>query len=565
MKLRFLFVTIFVVAFSYSQSIFVNPITGTNPNTSNPYTIGQTINSNITVSGIGRGSGIAGSNANDRYNANNWNSVGFNNLKYFEFTLTPNAGYEINFVSFAYNGQASGTGPTNFAFRSSLDGFTANIGTPNAGGTTINLAAGSYQNITSSITFRFYGWGASAAGGTFSINDFIFNGTVVLSCTPPANPSGTITVTPSCGSSSLAYSLPSANTYWQTSPTGTLTTFPTTSPYVVSSNGTYYVRNFNGTCWSTGTVSQTVTIVNPVIITTQPANQAVIAGSTATFNVLATNAVSYQWQVSTNSGTSWSNIGTNTNSYTTPATTLAMNGYLYRVIITGTAPCPSVTSAIRTLTVTSGPCLSESFSAVTFPPTGWLQTSVSRSTTATDYNTGPAAATFGANNGELTTAMVSNPTELRFFLGRTTNTTDKTLTVEVSTTSQASGFTTVATYDHSNVPSGSYNQYTINLSSYTSNSSVWIRFVKTASTTSPWRLDDINVYCGIPCTSAVISSITPSNGPVGTQVTITASSGNLTSATATFNGISATVVSSSTSQLIVVVPMVRLLHQEIWL
>lgn len=37
--------------------IFANAITGTNPNTDDPYVSGQTINANITVSGIGRGGG----------------------------------------------------------------------------------------------------------------------------------------------------------------------------------------------------------------------------------------------------------------------------------------------------------------------------------------------------------------------------------------------------------------------------------------------------------------------------------------------------------------------------
>ena len=56
------------------------------------------------------------------------------------------------------------------------------------------------------------------------------------------------------------------------------------------------------------------------------------------------------------------------------------------------------------------------------------------------------------------------------------------------------------------------------------------------------------------CTSAVISSVTPASGSVGTEVTITVSSGNLTGALASFNGISATVVSSSTTQLVVLIP-----------
>lgn len=56
------------------------------------------------------------------------------------------------------------------------------------------------------------------------------------------------------------------------------------------------------------------------------------------------------------------------------------------------------------------------------------------------------------------------------------------------------------------------------------------------------------------CTGPTIVSVTPASGPVGTQVTITASSGNLTGATASFNGTAATVVSSTTTQLVVIVP-----------
>jgi len=173
-----LFFVVMLCAFTngFTQSIFDNPITGTNPNTSNPYSIGQTVDPNLSASGIGRGSGITGSAANNRYSATQWNSISLDANDYFEFTLTPNPGKTISFISFVYTGQASGTGPLNFAFRSSADGFTTDIGTPSATGVTISLAAMSYQNITAAITFRFYGWNASSGTGTFSINDFTFNG-----------------------------------------------------------------------------------------------------------------------------------------------------------------------------------------------------------------------------------------------------------------------------------------------------------------------------------------------------------------------------------------------------
>jgi hypothetical protein len=157
--------------------IFSNPITDANPSTSNPYTNGQTVNANITVSGIGRGPGILGNNASNRYNSRDWSTAtSIESMDYFTFTLTPNVGYEIDFVSFVYTSQASPDGPTVFAFRSSLDGFASDIGVPTAGGTTISLSSATYQNITASIEFRLYGWDANTSAGTFSVNDFTFNG-----------------------------------------------------------------------------------------------------------------------------------------------------------------------------------------------------------------------------------------------------------------------------------------------------------------------------------------------------------------------------------------------------
>ncbi|MGE5943381.1 MAG: T9SS type A sorting domain-containing protein [Flavobacteriales bacterium] len=169
------------VGLGFGQSIFTNPITGTNPGASNPYTTGQIIDDNITVSGISMGPDInpVGVVTNNRYNARSWSTDGILDLNdYFEFTITPNMGYEIDFGTFVYGGTASLGGPSAFAFRSSLDGYTSNIGNPSVGGTVINLTGATYQNITTSITFRFYAWGANAGTGTFSIDNFTFSGTV---------------------------------------------------------------------------------------------------------------------------------------------------------------------------------------------------------------------------------------------------------------------------------------------------------------------------------------------------------------------------------------------------
>lgn len=59
---------------------------------------------------------------------------------------------------------------------------------------------------------------------------------------------------------------------------------------------------------------------------------------------------------------------------------------------------------------------------------------------------------------------------------------------------------------------------------------------------------------GTTCTSAVITTVYPTSGPQGTVVTVNASSGNLSGATAKVGGVSATVIASSANQLMLVVP-----------
>ncbi|HEU4788734.1 MAG TPA: hypothetical protein VFS71_03540, partial [Flavobacterium sp.] len=168
---------------TFGQSIFENPINGVNSNESNPYTIGELVDSNIMVTGIGRGSGIFGLNANGRYDARSWKSAELDVNAYFEFTIIPKTDKKIDFVSFEYTGQISINGPVLFAFRSSVDGFTSDIGIASATGSIISLSATAFQDVATPISFRLYGWAAIAGTGAFSINDFQFNG--VISCATP--------------------------------------------------------------------------------------------------------------------------------------------------------------------------------------------------------------------------------------------------------------------------------------------------------------------------------------------------------------------------------------------
>ena len=163
-----------------ATNIHSNAIVDANPSSANPFTAGQTVSPNMSASGIGRGPGINPNAGGDRYNAIAWNTSALDVDDYFSWTLTPNAGFKIDFTALTGGWQRSGTGPNSYALRSSLDNYGSNITTGAITGTTfnLNLGASSFDSITSAVTFRFYAWAGTSASGTFSINDFIFDGTV---------------------------------------------------------------------------------------------------------------------------------------------------------------------------------------------------------------------------------------------------------------------------------------------------------------------------------------------------------------------------------------------------
>lgn len=122
--------------------------------------------------------------------------------KYYEVTLTPLAGYTLDVNTIAFTIQRSSTGIRSYAVRSSLDGFGANL-PASISPANVNLGVGpgndfrylsdslsSAQNgslvtlgapfdlLSSPVTYRFYGWNAEAATGTFSIDNVAFSGAI---------------------------------------------------------------------------------------------------------------------------------------------------------------------------------------------------------------------------------------------------------------------------------------------------------------------------------------------------------------------------------------------------
>lgn len=121
---------------------------------------------------------------------------------------------------------------------------------------------------------------------------------------------------------------------------------------------TYGVTTGSGACVSAPT-NVIITVFDPPAVTTQPANKSACVNGSTTFIVVSTGSgITYQWQQSTDAGTTWINLvnGTNYSGVTTSSLTVqnvpaSWNNFRYRVVLTGSAPCGSLTSNAAILTV----------------------------------------------------------------------------------------------------------------------------------------------------------------------------------------------------------------------
>jgi len=142
----------------------------------------------------------------------------------------------------------------------------------------------------------------------------------------------------------LASGVPSPTYQWEASTDGGATWSDifgetaatlTTGPAPLSGNGYQYrcvVTNSEGSVTS-NPATLTVTAFVPVSFTTHPSSTTVDPGDTATFTSVATGdpAPSYQWLLSTDGGSTFSNIaGATSANYTTPVLDITDDGNQYR-------------------------------------------------------------------------------------------------------------------------------------------------------------------------------------------------------------------------------------------
>ena len=312
MKFRVLLVafTLFLGnVFSYGQAFtatydFASVTTGsglTDP-TPAPTATGVTFGSFIAVGTP------ANPNATGRFSFINWDTgatngsdvfIGvINTGKYYQVTITPGAGYTLDINSITFRSQRSGTGPRQYAVRSSID-YTTNLpasispantnlsvvatnifqvldsSTTANDGNTITLGA-SYDALSGATTFRFYAWNAEAAGGSFGIDNVVING-VASTSTPPAvtlADNGTQVTIANVGQGTTNHILSTFQTTVANS-AATLTTaaFATSGTYLAAdivANGFTLWRNSTANNFATataiGTLSSTATGSGDILI-----------------------------------------------------------------------------------------------------------------------------------------------------------------------------------------------------------------------------------------------------------------------------------------------------------
>lgn len=109
-----------------------------------------------------------------------------------------------------------------------------------------------------------------------------------------------------------------------------------------------------GQCGVTNSNAAVLTVNTAPAVTGQPANLAVCSGSAASFTVTATgSSLGYQWELSTDGGTTWNPIaGATSATYSIASTVIGQNSHRFRCVVSG-ACTPAATSASATLTVNS--------------------------------------------------------------------------------------------------------------------------------------------------------------------------------------------------------------------
>jgi uncharacterized protein (DUF736 family) len=145
---------------------------------------------------------------------------------------------------------------------------------------------------------------------------------------------------------------------------GVTTTSLTLTGVTLGMNNNQYRCVVSGTCTPAANSNAAILAVNTgLVISSQPGNNIVCENTNTSFTVGITGFVNtYQWQVSTNGGGTFTNLanggvysGVATGTLTLTGVPAGLSGNQYRCVLTGA--CPSINSNAGTLTVNTAPVI----------------------------------------------------------------------------------------------------------------------------------------------------------------------------------------------------------------
>lgn len=128
-----------------------------------------------------------------------------------------------------------------------------------------------------------------------------------------------------------------------------------TAATLTITGATFSMNNYRYRCQLSNAICPTPGISNAAILTvntlpavsSSPGDATICVGGSNTFNVVATGTgITYQWQVSTDGGVNWSNIGGATSaSYLLSGAVIGQNNNRYRCVVSGTCAPPANSNA----------------------------------------------------------------------------------------------------------------------------------------------------------------------------------------------------------------------------
>jgi hypothetical protein len=129
--------------------------------------------------------------------------------------------------------------------------------------------------------------------------------------------------------------------------TSTIYTFTTTAAETADK----FEAVFTNSKGKATTTAATLTVLSRPNVTTNPKSQSVSAGKKVTFTAAASGdpTPTVQWQVSTNSGMSFTNISGATSTTYSFTTTIGENGYQYQAVFTNSQGSTASIAAILTV------------------------------------------------------------------------------------------------------------------------------------------------------------------------------------------------------------------------